>query len=171
MDQADTEEIKIVPIAEDHIESYHSCLDSVARERKYLGGVRAFPIETTREFVRNNIKNGYPQFVAVEGEKVVGWCDILPQRGEGFKHSGTLGMGVLHGYRGKRIGTRLMQATMDAAKEIGLERIELEVYASNTRAYKMYEKWGFQVEGVKKQARKLDGKYDDIIMMALFLDQ
>ncbi len=171
MDGIDTAGIKIIPISEEHIESFHSCLDSVARERKYLGGVYAFPMESTREFVRNNIKNGYPQFVAVMGDKVVGWCDIIPQKQEGFKHSGTLGMGVLHGYRGKRIGTRLMQATMDAAKVFGLERIELEVYASNTRAYNMYEKWGFQLEGVKKRARKLDGEYDDIIVMALFLDQ
>jgi RimJ/RimL family protein N-acetyltransferase len=50
-----------------------------------------------------------------------------------------------------------------------LERIELGVFASNIPAIKLYEKAGFVVEGVKKKARKLDGVYDDMIQMALFI--
>jgi RimJ/RimL family protein N-acetyltransferase len=41
---------------------------------------------------------------------------------------------------------------------MGLERIELEVFASNTGANRLYEKAGFVVEGVKKKRRKLDGE-------------
>jgi len=119
--------------------------------------------------VLSNIERGVPQFVAVRGEEVVGWCDVSPQRGEGFTHVGTLGMGVLRGFRGRGIGTRLMERTIGEAKERGLERIELEVYASNTPAINLYEKRGFALEGVKKKARKLDGVYDDIIVMALFI--
>ena len=169
MDQREKRKIEVIPISEEHISGYHKCLDSVARERKYIGLVQAPPIESTREFVRSNIQNNYPQFVAVEKEKVVGWCDIRPQKGEGFTHNGILGMGVLDGYRGQRIGTRLLEATMEATREFGIERVELEVYASNTPAINMYEKWGFEHEGVKKKARKLDGEYDDIVVMALFL--
>jgi len=50
-----------------------------------------------------------------------------------------------------------------------MERIELEVFASNTAAINLYEKWGFVVEGVKKKTRKLDGLYDDLIVMSLFV--
>jgi len=50
-----------------------------------------------------------------------------------------------------------------------LERIELEVFASNAPAIKLYEKVGFVVEGVKQKARKLDDIYDDLIEMALFI--
>ena len=161
--------IEVIPISEEHIVSYHSCLDSVARERRYIGFIKAPPFESTREFVESNIRNKIPQYVAVEGAKVIGWCDILPKKGEGFKHSGRLGMGVLRDYRRKGYGTRLMEATLSAAKEIGLERIELEVYASNDPAIKLYEKRGFMHEGAKRKARKLDGEYDDIILMALFI--
>jgi RimJ/RimL family protein N-acetyltransferase len=60
-----------------------------------------------------------------------------------------------------------MEAAITAGWEAGLERIELEVFASNTRAFALYEKLGFVTEGVKRRARKLDGQYDDNVLMAL----
>ena len=163
-----TKEIDVIPISEELIRSFHACLDSVARERIYLGGVKARPLETTREFVKSNIMNNIPQYVAVEGERVVGWCDIIPMKGIDFSHCGGLGMGVHKDYRGQGIGTRLLETTLEASKEFGIERIELEVYTSNTHAIRLYEKLGFVHEGVKTKARKLDGKYYDIKIMALF---
>ena len=162
-------EVQIVPIAEKDIKGYHKCLDSVARERRYLGFLQAPPIESTRRFVLSNIANGVPQYVALSGEEVVGWCDITPMRPEGFTHCGQLGMGVREGFRRLGIGTRLIDQTICKAKEERLERIELQVYASNTPAIKLYEKVGFIVEGVQKRARKLDGAYDDLVWMALFI--
>ena len=44
---------------------------------------------------------------------------------------------------------------------LGMERVDLEVFASNEAAIALYPKFGFVVEGMKKRARKLDGKYDD----------
>ena len=161
--------IKVVPIAEEYIESYWEALDSVTRERKYLALVQGPPIESTRAFVGSNIKNKYPQFVAVDGDKVVGWCDILPQKNEGYTHCGILGIGVLKGYRGQGLGKRLMEATMNAARDFGIERVELEVHASNISAVEWYERLGFEHEGVKRKARKIDGEYDDDLVMALFL--
>ncbi|MBN2335223.1 GNAT family N-acetyltransferase [Candidatus Bathyarchaeota archaeon] len=162
--------IEIVPIAEEHIESFHACLDSVARERRYLAGVEARPMESTREFVLNNIRCGHPQYVAVYADKVVGWCDIIPMRGIDFNHCGVLGMGVLKAYRGQGLGTSLLDTALDAAKKFGIERVELEVYTSNTVAIGLYVKRGFASEGVKRRARKLDGEYYDIQVMALFVN-
>ena len=162
-------DIRVVPIAEQHIEGFHQCLDSVARERRYLGFLEAPPLESTRQLVQSNIASGVPQFVALDGERVVGWCDISPSRRQGFAHCGELGMGVRKGFRRLGIGTRLIERTIADAKEKGLERIELEVYASNRAAIVLYEKMGFVVEGVKRRARKLDGVYDDLVGMALFV--
>ena len=161
--------VRIAPIEEKYITSFHSCLDSIARERKYLGIVEAPPLESTQEFVRYNIQNNVAQYVALDGEQVVGWCDIRPQKLEGFTHCGILGMGLLDGYRGKSYGTKLMDMAIKASKKAGVERIELEVYANNIPAIRLYEKKGFKHEGVKKKARKLDGAYDDIMIMALFI--
>lgn len=170
MNHGNKKAIRILPISEEHIESFYNCLDSVARERRYLGLVKAPPLESTSHFVLSNIKGRIPQQVALEDSRVVGWCDITPNKGEGFTHCGTLGMGVLPDYRGRGIGAKLLEETLLAAKKFGLERVELEVFASNIPAIRLYENRGFSHEGVKRKARKLDGIFDDVLMMALFLN-
>ena len=57
--------------------------------------------------------------------------------------------------------------TIEKAKHTGLERIELEVFASNDPAIALYKKLGFAVEGLKRKALKRDGIYDDVIQMAV----
>ena len=167
MSEAIQQRIQILPIAEEHVESYHQCLDSVARERLYLAMVQAPPLDSTRDFVLSNIAGNVPQFVAVMDNEVIGWCDISPLRHVGFQHRGELGMGVRKRYRRLGIGQRLIACTIERAKEKGLERIELEVFASNVPAIKLYEKMGFVTEGIKKKARKMDGNYDDVVEMVL----
>ena len=162
-------EVRILPISERFIEGYHACLDEVARERLYLGFTKAPPLESTRQFVQDIIAGGIPQFIAVEGDRVIGWCDILPMKMEGFTHSGELGMGVCREYRRQGIGRRLLRAAIAAAGEIGLERVELEVFASNTPAVWLYESEGFKIEGIKKKARFLDGNYNDLLVIARFI--
>ncbi len=163
------DDIQILPIDEEHIESFHACLDSVARERLYLAFVQAPPLASTREFVLSNLDNDVPQVVAVRAGEVIGWCDISPLRYEGFTHCGRLGMGVHKDYRRRGIGQWLVEKAIQIAHEKGLERIELEVFASNIAAIKLYEKLGFVTEGVKVKARKIDGAYDDLVQMALFI--
>lgn len=53
---------------------------------------------------------------------------------------------------------------------MGLEKVELEVYSDNIAAIRLYERHGFKPEGVKKHARKFEGKYQDIQLMALLLN-
>jgi RimJ/RimL family protein N-acetyltransferase len=79
-------------------------------------------------------------------------------------------MGLLPEYRGRGLGRRLAEAAVAAARERGMERIALEVFASNTRAIALYERLGFRHEGVLRRARKLDGRYDDNVLMALVDD-
>lgn len=161
---------EIIPISEAHIDGYNACLTSVALERRWLGFTEPADLERSRTFARRNMEVGNPHFVALAGDQVVGWCDITRKELEGFRHTGSLGMGVLKTHRGQGIGERLASAALQQARAAGLERVDLDVYASNDAAIKLYEKLGFAVEGVHRRARKLDGQYDDLISMALFLD-
>jgi RimJ/RimL family protein N-acetyltransferase len=160
-------DIRIIPVSEEHMESLRACLDSVARERRFLAFLEAPPEPEFRRFVMENIYRGVPHFLALARDTVVGWCDIVPRRYEGFTHIGKLGMGVRRDWRGKHLGTRLIAATLERARELKLERIELEVFASNENALSLYRKTGFEVEGVRRKARKIDGAYENIVFMAL----
>ena len=165
------DDTRIVELADEQIERFNRCVGVVARERRYIGLVDAPPIESSRAFVRSVRDGGGALFVAIDAtDDVVGWCDIARPPFEGFSHSGRLGMGLLPHVRGKGLGRRLAQATIDAARARGVERIELEVFASNVRAIRLYERLGFVHEGLRRQARKLDGAYDDNVLMALVLE-
>jgi len=76
-------------------------------------------------------------------------------------------MGVLKSRRGKGIGRRLIEATIAGAKAVGLEKIELSVYASNKPAIALYRRVGFREEGRRLRGRLVDGIYDDVFIMAL----
>ena len=159
--------VEIVPITQDHIESFHRSLDFVARERRYLAFLEAPPFESTQAFVLNNIEQGYPQLVAVSAGRVVGWCDVVPNPRPIFAHVGLLGMAVLPEFRRQGLGERLIRQTLDAARKFGLRRVELTVRESNTVAIELYRKIGFTTEGLHRDRIRLDGAYENQMFMGL----
>lgn len=162
------DEVRIVPTAEQYAEGFNAIVDAVARERRYIGFVQGPSVESTRAFVRSILGGAGVQMLAVtKNDAVVGWCDIVRNPHEGFRHVGRLGMAFLPEYRGRGLGRRLVAQTIGAARRAGIERVELEVFASNERAVAFYRAVGFVIEGVKRRARKLDGQYDDNVFMAL----
>nr|WP_156615370.1 GNAT family protein [Agrobacterium vitis] len=151
----------------DFVESFHQALDAVARERRYLSMLEAPPLERLRDFVADLKHGNNPQFVAFDGARVVGWCDIRRHDREIHAHRGVLGMGIIDGYRGAGLGKRLIETTLAASWEIGLHRVELDAHADNTRAIRLYESVGFLREGVARDAVRIDGRFVDVIHMAI----
>lgn len=160
--------IEIVPTDESYIKHFQQVVDSVARERKYLASIVGFPIEKASAFVANVLSGAGVQFFAKQGEEVIGWCDIVRHSYIGCEHVGVLGMGVVASHRRKGAGRKLLTSTVAAAFDAGFEKIELEVFSTNSGAIELYRTSGFVVEGVRKHSRKFDGLTEDIICMALF---
>ena len=151
----------VIPIAEEHTASYRAAVDVVARERRYLAFLEAPPMEQCAAFVRDNIRLGVPHFVALATGRVVGWCDVTPIPRPVHAHAGVLGMGVIPSYRGMGIGMALIRRTLERARQNGLTRVELTVREHNANAIALYEKVGFAREGVKRNAVRVDGAYED----------
>jgi RimJ/RimL family protein N-acetyltransferase len=162
--------VEILPIAQDHIESFHRALDFVARERRYLAFLEAPPFESAQAFVLNNIEHGYPQFVALSAGEVVGWCDIVPKPRPVHAHTGVLGVALLPEFRGQALGGRLMRQTLDAARALGLHRVELTVREDNKSAIALYKKIGFEIEGLLRDAIRVDGTYGNVVLMGLLFE-
>jgi ribosomal protein S18 acetylase RimI-like enzyme len=156
----------IVPISEAHFAGLHAAMDTVAREQRYLAFLRAPPHEQSFAFYRNIVTNDLCQFVALDGDEVVGWCDILPVMGETRAHVGTLGIGLMPHARHRGLGPRLLRATIDKAWAKGLTRLELTVRVDNP-AKALYERFGFEHEGIRRNAFLIDGEYFDTHAMAL----
>jgi ribosomal protein S18 acetylase RimI-like enzyme len=162
--------IDVVPIALEHAAGFHACLDAVAREKRYLAQVQAPPLERIEGFVRESVSNDAVQFVALDGQRVIGWADIFPAWAEAVKHCGTLGMGVHADHRGRGLGERLLRACLAKAPSKGMTRVTLEVRADNQSAIRLYERVGFAHEARTRHALRFDGVYYDAVQMSLLLD-
>jgi len=159
-------DIAIRTIEDADLAGYHECLGVVARERIYLGLVNAPDLDACGRWMKSVRGRDFPFVIARAGETVIGWCDIAPNERAGYQHVGHLGMGLLPDWRRRGIGARLLSTALAEADRIGLERVELEVFSGNGPAQRLYRGFGFTVEGVKRKARKIDGRYDDQILMA-----
>jgi len=158
----------VLSTSESHFESLHKALDVVAREQKYLALTQAPPWERSLAFYRDVLAQGFPHVVAVDaGDRVVGWCDVAPVFGHSRAHIGILGIALLPEARGRGLGTQLLQAAIDRSWARGLTRIELSVRADNLNAKALYERLGFEHEGLARRASLIDGIYHDAFRMAL----
>ena len=54
--------------------------------------------------------------------------------------------------------------------QMNLNRIYLEVYAWNEEAVQLYQKCGFEIEGVLRQTYYAQGKFNDTVLMAMVRD-
>jgi len=100
---------------------------------------------------------------------VIGVCNCMGGKRKALRHAATLGISIRKTWCGRAVGFAMLQAAIAWARESGIvTRIELQVYADNDRAIRLYRKCGFQPEGVRRRAaRRSDGEYVDELVMAL----
>ena len=107
--------------------------------------------------------------VAEADSHVVGSCQVT-RVGPGSLHShrGDLSIAIRRDYRGKGIGTALLEQTIQRCRG-KFEALELTVFSNNLTAKKLYEKFGFEPIGVRPRAVKRGDAYFDEELMTLAL--
>lgn len=105
--------------------------------------------------------------LACEGERVVGNAGLHCFAQARRAHAMHLGMTVHRDFRGRGVGSALMQALVDLADGwLPVTRLELTVYTDNAAAIALYRKFGFEIEGTHKAYALRDGRYVDAHCMA-----
>jgi len=128
---------------------------SLKQENDYLKGV----IKT--------IKSGKGVYLyAFKGDTLVGSADINLKDYK-QSHVGEFGITVANDYRDIGLGSFLMKTIINYAKEklVGLEIIQLGVFADNSRARHVYQKMGFKEVALMPRVIKNKGKYTDEVIM------
>jgi RimJ/RimL family protein N-acetyltransferase len=93
------------------------------------------------------------------------------RRGGGHeKHVGGIGIAIKKGFRDIGIGTEIMKALVDQGRAWGLKVLTLNVFATNKRAFHVYEKVGFVQTGRIPKKFFKDGEYIDEIIMTKMLE-
>ena len=105
-------------------------------------------------------------FVAVAGDELVGSLHVETSR---FGY-GELGMAVAREWRGRGVGSALLEAAIVWAREQGLHKLSLSVFPHNAAAIGLYRKFGFVEEGLRvKHYRRASGELWDALELGLLL--
>ncbi len=106
--------------------------------------------------------------VAEMSGAVVGLVNFATGRKRKIAHTGEFGMSVVAEWRDKGIGRVLLMALVDwAVAHPTVEKLDLGVFAKNSRAIHLYASAGFHQEGCRKNAIKFsEDNYDDLILMS-----
>ena len=121
-------------------------------------------LETRQQ--RHAAHAGSTRLVAVIDGKAIGMI-FLTREANRRAHVGSIGMAVHDAYAGRGAGTALMAAVVDLADNwLQLKRLELGVYADNARAIALYERFGFEREGLNRAYAWRNGAYADSLAMA-----
>lgn len=109
--------------------------------------------------------------VAVDDGRIVGNMGFEGGTLAEERHAGTFGLSVARGHRGRGVGTALLEALLDWAPTAGITRIQAWTWANNPGALALYERMGFEREGVARKAIIFDGAPTDAILVARLLDR
>jgi putative acetyltransferase len=109
-------------------------------------------------------------FVATAGIEVVATYRLVPKT-DRQKHTVYLGgFSIKSSWKGRGIGTQVLQHIRQTAASQGKKRIELTVDINNPDAIRLYQKLGFEKEGYIRNSYIINGTFYDEILMALILD-
>jgi RimJ/RimL family protein N-acetyltransferase len=144
-------------------------LDVESEFMLYEQGERDTSPQEMAEQIRSVNNSGGVILGAVEGGSVLGFVSLSRGYANRIRHSGYVVMGVLHEASGKGLGLQLLKTLDCWAVEHDISKLELTVMVHNTRAYQLYLRNGYEVEGTKKRSVLVGGKFYDEYYMGKIL--
>jgi RimJ/RimL family protein N-acetyltransferase len=161
-------DIAVREAIEADFEEWFRLYDTVAAEGKWIGGEA--PSDRTarrRAFCAYVNDPDAVSFLAEADGRLVGNLGVEVRRG-----IADLGMMVDAEWRGRGVGSALIEACVVWACTHGAHKLVLEVWPHNTAALGLYRKYGFEQEGFfKRHYRRRNGELWDAVRMGLVLDQ
>ena len=128
---------------------------SVGEERRYLRALKRHPDAAV--------------FVAEEGGAIVARLSIARDPHQASRHVADLGLMVAVGYRRRGIGRALLDEAVAWARDAGVHKLELHVFPWNEPAIRLYERFGFEREGLRRRHYRRGGELVDVILMAYMI--
>ena len=125
-------------------------------------------IENEIKFIKNKANNDKEIFLTAKvNGNIVGTLGFTTSSLKRYQHKGQFGIAILKEFWNYGIGSKLIETMINWADNNNFLKICLEVDSNNERAIKLYEKFGFQQEGILKFDKYLEkGVYIDSIIMS-----
>ncbi|MFJ6533104.1 GNAT family N-acetyltransferase [Microbacterium sp. NPDC091662] len=114
---------------------------------------------------------GYPVVVAVDDTGVLGYASYAQWRPHsGYRLTVEHSVYVVGGQHGRGIGTALMSALIDRAQDAGMHVMIAGIESGNAASIALHERLGFVEVGRMPQVGAKFGRWLDLSMLQLVLD-
>jgi len=152
-------------------EIYHKWRNDIDVMQTTAPFLDVYGIEETEEFVNQKILKSRSSkcYIIVEkkSNKPIGITSLINIDYKNRNAECIIDIGEKEAW-GKGYGSEAMKLLLDFGfLEMNLHRIWLRVFSFNDRAIKLYEKLGFQKEGISREAIFRNGTWHDIIHMGV----
>ncbi|WP_101843631.1 GNAT family N-acetyltransferase [Halobacillus sp. Marseille-P3879] len=107
--------------------------------------------------------------VAEKENQLVGYVCAFGGSAKRNKHSAYIVIGILKGFRGQGLGSKLFNELEHWAKHHNIRRLELTVVTENEPALSLYKNKGFKIEGAKRKALYIESEFVDEYYMSKLL--
>lgn len=125
-------------------------------------------LEKEVEFIKAFVEGMGELFLLMHNAKVIGMLGIRRSAHYQESHRINIGISIHKEFRGKGLGTKLLNKAKHWSKETGVSSIELEAVATNP-AINLYKKLGYNEVGRIKDGFKVNNQFHDIFYMQLCL--
>lgn len=147
-------------------------LDNEVEHTTFEAGERSPVISKYKDKIIAAIN--YPKsviFLAIDNQlghnNIVGYISVEAFRNRRKAHVATVGIGILESHSSKGIATLLVTQMVKHARKYDLKRIEAHIAETNYKSISLAKKFGFNVEGIKRKAIRINNAYLDEYLMAL----
>ncbi len=166
----DGRKVHVRPSTLDDAEPLLDNINRVCAEEVYLLMDRvAYDLDAERQWLSEFDGERNVLFVATSGVDIVGQADCHGGEHSKTRHAGLIGIAIRDGWREVGLGEVLMLRILEWMRARGFHKAHLSVFATNTRARRLYESLGFEVEGVRRRQFRIRGEFADEIIMGLWL--
>lgn len=163
----DGREARIRRATPEDAESITDFVNLIGSERRFVLRERAtWSLDEERATLAAAAGNEGAFFVAEIAGRISGLLNVARGRWSKDTHLAEFGMSCRADCRGVGLGSALLTAGIEWAQSVGVQKLTLEVFATNESAIALYRKMGFVEEARLRGQYVIDGQRVDSILMA-----
>ena len=159
--------LNILPATLEHLEQITNIYNDAVLNSTATFDTEPKSVEEQRLwFNEHSIK--YPIIVVEENNIIVGWASLSRWSGRcAYEDTAEISIYIKDDYRGKGIGTKLLQKILTEGRTGGLHTVIARIAEGSEDSIRLHKKAGFEYIGVMKEVGKKFDKLLDVHIMQL----
>lgn len=157
---------KIRDAKEEDLASICEIFNQVIESGNVIYQDKLFTHEDMTPWYQNKKAKGYPVIVAEHNNQVIGFgaCDIFRAR-ECYSTTSELAVHLHKDFRGKGIGTKIIQELEKKSKDQGIHSMVACIDSGNTGSVRLHERLGFSIVGTMREVARKQNQWLDLVIL------